>query len=133
MKVSIYKTIFHFRFVKEDNYEEPWEYTAKNYPKPSAPTPSNPSAAPSKPKPPSDDYDAPWEWNNGALSKAMANLPPPSAKQTETSRDRVESSLTDKTRPAKPKRTQPPAESSAAAIERKMYEVDPTIPLENQK
>eukprot|EP00794_Sanderia_malayensis_P009585 gene9585-10572_t len=126
---------------QDDNYEEPWEYTAKTYPinhasKP-PPKPAHQATALAQQKRPSDDYDAPWEWSEKSLSKAIAKLPPPSAKQSEMSRERVESSLSNQSKPTmlqtnqRQHSTESAAQSQPSTLER-AYEVDPTIPLENQ-
>ena len=65
----------------------------------------------------------------------MSNLPPPSAEQKDQTRDRVDSAMNNQNKP-KPTLNQLAKEAAPAASQNdspKVYEVDPTIPLENQR
>lgn len=64
----------------------------------------------------------------------MANLPPPTSVQASKTRERVDSSLSNVAEPNKV--TQPVVNQSSfeqPSESPKGYEVDPTIPLENQR
>ena len=78
-----------------------------------------------------DDYDAPWEWSNNSLTKAFANLPPPSI--TQPAKSKVDSlpgqgkSPTQQPMKAQFSVEHPPTEDLV------VFKVNSSIPLENQK
>ncbi|XP_065059511.1 SH2 domain-containing adapter protein D-like [Rhopilema esculentum] len=132
-----------------DDYDEPWEQKSKllqalhkppvqSTEQPRTQRPQHQSHAPSqKTAPPQqtvkDDYDAPWEWSNKSLTKAFANLPPPTAAQAARSMEKVGGSVTQHNRPM----SMPPVQNQSSvelppSNSPRVFEVDPTMPLQNQ-
>ena len=132
------------------DYDEPWEW--KNKSKISATNaqfqaPKHGATSSKQPVPkqsPSGDYDAPWEWKQKEIDKRFSVDGQPNATKTNTVQIKHVSDIENQPsarqninpipKPARtiheptPKLLPKPADSDSSTF----YQVDPTIPLENQ-
>ena len=136
-------TVSCFSSQSSDTYDEPWEYKQATMRGDRSPTVRNrvqtlpPGTKPSNgsvSSPPTDDYDAPWEWKENTVQKALnkrISTPVGPTKNINTDsghpvpKARI-STIPHSPPPAHNVSVSPPLESP------KGYQVDPTIPLENQ-